>query len=94
MDLGLTDEEWLEMTPRQLQALRKRQVEIFQRQELLVGILASTTANYSFCRPETPIQPSEFMLHPLPKPKPQPLRGETLMAMVHALPKQAILTKE
>jgi hypothetical protein len=40
------------MTPRQVRALLKRQVKTWQREELLVGIIASTTANFSFCRPD------------------------------------------
>ena len=56
------------MTPRLIYALRKRQIERMQREELLVGILAATSANFSFCKPETPLSPESFMLHPLARP--------------------------
>lgn len=98
--MALSDEEWLEMTPRQLHALRqqqwKRQLAWFQRLNLLFGMLASTSANFSFCHPEKPIPPTAFMLYPLddqPRQE-QPLTGESLMAMVHTLPKQAFVSKE
>ncbi len=91
-DLELTDEEWLEMTPRQLQALRSRHLHAQQREELLMGIVASTTANFSFCRPERPLTPEQFMLHPMPRPaSSEPaVTGESLMSLVRALPKQFI----
>ena len=61
------------MTPRMLHALRKRQIEQFQREELLVGIISATSANFSFCRPDKPLSPESFMLHPLPKEPVKPL---------------------
>jgi hypothetical protein len=93
------DAEWLEMTPRQLFALRKRQVERMQREELLVGILASTSANFSFCRPEKPLTPESFMLHPLKTaPVEASTPGERLLAVLQALPpgavKQVVLSSE
>ena len=67
------------MTPRMLHALRLRQIEQMQREEMLVGIIASTSANYSFCRPEKPLSPSMFMLHPCIE-EDEPLTGEDVMA--------------
>jgi hypothetical protein len=85
--LKLTDDEWLDMTPRMLHALSLRLVEQMQREEMLVGIMASTSANFSFCRPDKPISPEVFMLHPF---APQPLRpvtGEDVMAAFASFPK-------
>jgi hypothetical protein len=79
-ELRLSDDEWLEMTPRMLHALRKRQLEQLQREELLVGIIASTSANFSFCKPEDPLSPELFMLHPFPQQPIKPLTGEDIMA--------------
>jgi len=79
-ELQLTDDEWLEMTPRQLHALRKRQLQQLQREELLVGIIAATSANYSFCRPDRPLSPEVFMLHKLPPQPLKPVTGEDIMA--------------
>jgi len=83
------------MTPRQLHTLRKREIERMQREELLVGILASTSANFSFCRPERPLTPESFMLHPI---KPEAVEastpGERLLAVFNALPAGAVKQSE
>ena len=84
-DLGLSSEEWLEMTPRQVHALLKRQVVEWQREELLVGIIASTTANFSFCRPTEPLEAESFMRHPYPSD--EGLTGEDVMAAFSRFPK-------
>jgi hypothetical protein len=44
-----------------------------QREDLLLGILNSTVANYSFCQPDPLKRPVDFMLHPPQQLKPQPL---------------------
>ena len=75
------------MTPRMLQALRKRMLKNLQREELLVGILASTSANFSFCRPDRPLSPESFMLHPFPPEPPKPVTGEDIMAAFAHFPK-------
>ena len=74
------------MTPRQVHALLKRQVIAWQREELLVGIIASTTANFSFCRPDEPLEAESFMLHPPPK-EDEELTGEAVMAAFSRFPK-------
>jgi hypothetical protein len=91
-DLHLTSEEFLDMTPRMLQALCRRDLIAMQRNELLVGILASTVANFGFARPDQPLKPEDFMLHPVQQPAvpPEPLTGERLRSMIHALPKQFV----
>jgi hypothetical protein len=65
-DLRLTDDEWLDMTPRQLHALRLRQIEQLQHSELMTGIIASVTANFSMMKPERPFSAESFMIHKLP----------------------------
>jgi hypothetical protein len=76
------------MTPRMLHALRKRQIEHMQREELLVGIISATTANFSFCAPSKPLNPEVFMLHPFPTPPPPPpMTGEEIMAAFRNFPK-------
>jgi hypothetical protein len=54
------------MTPRQLHALRLRQIEHLQHSELMTGIVASVTANFSMARPEPPFSAESFMIHKLP----------------------------
>lgn len=58
------------MTPRQVAALRIRHHHQLQHQEMLAGIVAATSANFSFCRPEKAMNPADFMLHKLP-PEPE-----------------------
>jgi len=74
------------MTPRQVHALLKRQVVTWQREELLVGIIASTTANFSFCRPDEPLEAESFMLHPFEQ-EAAGLTGEEVMAAFARFPK-------
>lgn len=74
-DLHLTADEWLDMTPRQLHALKERQLAQWRREELLVGIVASTTANFSMSHPRSPIRADSFMLHPF---RQEPERQQTV----------------
>jgi hypothetical protein len=74
-DLRLGSDEWLDMTPRQLYALKQRQLAQWRREELLVGIVAATTANFSMCHPRSPIRADSFMLHPF---KQEPERQQTV----------------
>lgn len=69
MELGLSDEEWIEMTPRQLHALSQARESEMQREELLVGILASTVANFSDRAPRRPLAPAAFMIHRFEEPE-------------------------
>lgn len=86
IDLGLSDDEWLDMTPRQFAALRIRHIQKMQREELLVGIMASTSANFSFCRPDRPISPESFMLHPFPAERNRLITFEDMKAVAAAFP--------
>ena len=49
------------MTFRQLSALIRRHKQANERQQFLAGIIASTTANFSMCRPKEPLSASDFM---------------------------------
>lgn len=75
------------MTPRQFAALRIRHIQKMQREELLVGMICSTSANFSFCRPDRPISAESFMLHPFPVEPQKPLTGEDLMRAFAHIPK-------
>jgi hypothetical protein len=61
MVLGLSDDEFFDLTPRQFQLLQNRHKEITVHEELLYGILATTIANFSMGRPDPPRIPSDFM---------------------------------
>ena len=49
------------MSPRQLGALTDRFERRQQREDLLVGILAATTANWGFCAPQESLPPWHFV---------------------------------
>ena len=74
--LRLTDNEWLEMTPRMCQALDRHRREDRRRWELQFSRLAATTANYGFCRPNKPIPDAHFMVDPWPE-KPMEARPDS-----------------
>lgn len=80
-DIGLSDDEWLDMTPRQFHALQTLQLARMRREELLNGILAATFENFSMCAPKSPVKPEAFMMHPFP---PLPI-GEQIMAEMSKL---------
>jgi len=68
------------MTPSMVYELRKRLLKEHQRQELLIGIIASTTANFGFCRPDTPLSAEAFMVHPMKREPLLPVTGEDVRA--------------
>jgi len=77
------------MTPRQIQALRKRHLEQMQREELLYAQLNCSVINFSFGAPKKPAKPELFMLHPLKQEEledPNATAGDRLLAQLQALP--------
>jgi hypothetical protein len=60
-DLRLSEEEFWELTPRKFHVLLKRRELDIQHTELLHGINASVSANFSMASPKTPTKPSDFM---------------------------------
>jgi len=72
-----------------LHELRKRQIEQLQREELLVGIISATSANFSFCRPKAPLGPELFMLHPFPAEPVGQITGEDIMSAFAHVPKSS-----
>ncbi len=73
------------MTPRQLGYLSKRHKQAKKRLELLAGVIASTTANYSMSAPKEPCAPSDFMPSRIGKKKPAAdLDDNALAAMINA----------
>ena len=72
-DLWLSDQEWLESTPRQIDELQKRRTLNLQRQEWLTAVLAAAAANAPHWRTPQPRSAREFMtMHPLPD---EPIRS-------------------
>jgi hypothetical protein len=80
------------MTPRQLHALRLRQIEQLQHSELMTGIIASVTANFSMMKPEPPLSAESFMIHKLPESQQdqaepeEEMDGDKLLRILGGLP--------
>lgn len=81
------------MTPRQIHALRKRQLEQMQREELLLAQINCTIANFSFGGAKKPLTPDLFMLHPL-KAQETGTPGDRLLAALQALPHGAAVRQD
>ena len=60
MHLGLSAEQFFELTRRQLYVLMDQYGEHVRHQEWLAATIAATTANFSLCRPEKPLAPADF----------------------------------
>lgn len=62
MVLGLTDDDFFALTPRQFHLLKDRHSEVIEHDELLTGIIASVVANYGgMVKPESPKVPTDYM---------------------------------
>lgn len=65
-DLGLSDQEWLDSTPRQIEELRKRRRWRLQYEEYLMAVIASTAANAPHWKPNQQAQARQYMtMYPL-----------------------------
>jgi hypothetical protein len=77
-DLGLSDCEWLSMTPRMVQALLWQRLEGLRERELQLAIVAADIVNTNACRFKKSRTPKHYMLHPWPA-KRGPFTGEELL---------------
>ncbi len=80
--LWLSEEQWLDQTPRQTGALQDLRVERIRDEEMLAGIIASTVANYGYRVPNKPRTAESFMRHPFPKKQQGPVTGEQIMGQM------------
>ena len=78
VELGLTDEEWLAMTPREFHALRKVYVKSLRHLELVVGQVCATVKNHSMNPGKQWAQAMDYVLHRLPEDEPQAKEGPVL----------------
>lgn len=85
-DLGLSDEEFLNYPAAMIYALRRRYLAKLQREEMLLGQLNCTVANFSFSPPRKTLTPDMFMLHPLKIQREERTLGDSLLAELQALP--------
>jgi hypothetical protein len=68
-DLGLTDQEWLDSTPRQIDELQKRKRERRQYEEWLMAVVAASASNAPHWRTSQPRAAREFMTMYPPDPE-------------------------
>jgi hypothetical protein len=59
--LGLSDEEFYSLTPKQLYMLLDEHERQIEHQEFMLAQVCSTTANWSMCAPKQPLKPEMFM---------------------------------
>ena len=82
--LGLSEDQWLELTPRQVHALQKVRIERMQREEFLNGLVACTTANFSMSPPKKPLKADDFMIHKLPEEESNESIGDQIFSSMQA----------
>ncbi len=73
IELGLSDEELLAMTPRELHDLRVCYIAKLQREELFFSRLTTSVINFSMRGTKEWLAEDHFMIHPLPKPERKPV---------------------
>lgn len=89
--LGLSTEQFFRLTPRQLRVLADADWERIEQQrehaELLAGIITANTVNHSFCHPEQPKAPADFMpsyQHRKAPPQPKELIAQNIRCFLLA----------
>jgi hypothetical protein len=76
----LSDEDWLDMTRRQFDALQEARIESQRPLEMMMANLTAHLVNFSYRAPERSVSMDRFMLHPDERltPEEQPLTGERI----------------
>lgn len=74
----LSDQEWLDMTPRQMAALGAVDRARMRREELIAGQIATQIINWSTHAPAKPVSPEQFTWHKSEAAAegPEPITGE------------------
>jgi hypothetical protein len=72
--LGLTAEQFYELTPRQYHLLLDRHREREKHKEWLAGVVASAVANFGMGAPKEALRPADFPLMLIQDTKPKPKR--------------------
>ncbi len=68
--VGLTDDEFYSLTPRQFHLLLEQYEHKVEHTEMLAGIISSTVANWSMGSPKKPLSHTDFMPSQWAKEKP------------------------
>ena len=79
-DLKLSDQEWLDMTPRMFAALQKTRFEQIQREELMAAKIESAVINYSMRAPKEWVSPGSLLIHKPKESRPSRLSGEYILS--------------
>lgn len=82
--MRIDEEKFWRVTLRQFYALMKRHSFRQQREQLLVGLLASVTANYSMNGPKEPLCAADFVPG-LKRPKTPELSDEEIAEQINAV---------
>jgi hypothetical protein len=83
--LGLTDEQFYALTPRQFHLLLDQHRERTEHTELLAGIIASNIVNWGFQPPKKTAVPADFMPSRMrEKPKPKRINRKRIAVNVRA----------
>jgi hypothetical protein len=72
--LGLSAEQFYELTPRQYHLLLDRHREREKHKEWLAGVVAAAVANFGMGAPKEAIRPADFPLMLIQDTKPKPKR--------------------
>jgi len=78
-DLGLSAEEWLDLTPRMVESLNQQRLESLRNWELMISQVIAANVNFGFNPPRRPLKPESFMLHPWPKGEEAESIGDQIM---------------
>lgn len=78
-NLGMSDQEWLAITPRLAQELSKANLEKTRRRELLLSRIGATIANFSMHPPKEPLRDDAHMVHPWERDKEQLDEPESIL---------------
>jgi hypothetical protein len=90
-ELGISYQDWADMTPRMVRARSKVFAEGRERESLLVGVLASVTANFSFRSPKKMFTARSIMGIPELEPKKHKYYGAHLLSQLDGLPAGAVI---
>ncbi|HXI42059.1 MAG TPA: hypothetical protein VNH83_18905 [Bryobacteraceae bacterium] len=97
--LHVPSAEWLEMTPRMMQALGAEHLELMRQAEFMQSKGIASICNHSYVRPKKLYSDTNFMSHPWPdvkkeapqeRPQERPQTGEDFMRMVSPFRKAPI----
>ena len=89
-NLRLSDQEWLDSTPRMIRALNDRRLDDIYWIELMFGQVSADVRNHAMRYPRTPAKASDFLLHRRKQvagvEDSRGMTGDQLVAALHSIP--------